>query len=67
MTKAEAERKWREELLRTGVESSYCMYDRGRFYWCFFMKDGTQRHWTDPTYETLVMLGVDPDYARENS
>lgn len=67
MTKAEAERKWREELLRIGVEEAGCMYDRGNFYWFFEMKDGNTRFWKSPSYETLVMLGVDPAYAKENS
>lgn len=67
MTKAEAERKWREELLHIGVEEAGCMYYRGNFYWVFDMKDGNTRYWTSPSYETLVMLGIEPKYAKENS
>ena len=67
MKKSEAEKKWRKELLCIGLESSACMYDNGNFYWCFFMKDGTQRYWVNPSFETLVMLGVDPSFAKENS
>ena len=67
MKKAEAERKWREKLLAVGVECAGCMYDHGNFYWFFKMKDGEMRYWTNPIYETLVMLGIDPEYARENS
>lgn len=67
MTKAEEERKWREELLAIGVEGGGCMYDRGNFYWFFEMKKGNTRYWTNPSYETLVMLGIEPEYAKENS
>ncbi len=67
MTKTEAERKWREELLSVGVKEAGCMYHYGSFYWYFELNDGTMRYWTCPSYETLVMLGVDPAYAKENS
>ena len=66
MNKAEREKRWRDDLIPVGVQKYAVMYDHGNFYWCFFMKNGTQRYWTNPSFETLILLGVDEEYARRN-
>ena len=59
MKKAEAEKLFVKELLQAGgVELCYRMCEYGNWYYCFDLKDGTRRYWTNMSKENLSKLGV---------
>ena len=63
MKKAEAEKKMLEHIKEKGLKSWTKMNGEGRtynrWYYCFFLKNGEQRFWTNPSDEFKKELGVD--------
>lgn len=60
--KADCEAEFVEQIQRIGIEWYSKMYERGRWYWCFHLRDGRQRFWTDLTEENQKELGVYSDH-----
>ena len=58
MRKAEAEEKWVEQVLEVGVENYAKMYENRKMNWCFFLKNGAQRFWSDISEANQRKLGV---------
>lgn len=60
MKKAEAEKLFVEELIEAGgVKSYYCTYERGNWYYCFDLNNGTRRYWTNMSDDNLNKLGIE--------
>ena len=51
--KAYYEKQFVEELLKVGVSQYSAMDERNNTYYCFWLKDGTQRYWTNMSEKNL--------------
>ena len=59
MKKAEAEKLFVEELIEAGgVNSYYFTYERGNYYYCFELNNGTRRYFTNMRDDNLAKLGI---------
>lgn len=56
--KKEAEKEFVEKILAVGIERYYEMDERGKTHYCFDLKNGTQRFWTDLSEENRIKLGI---------
>lgn len=63
MSKAEAEKKLLEHIIEKGLKGHAVMNGEGRNrnteYYCFNLKNGEQRFWTNPSHAFLKELGID--------
>jgi hypothetical protein len=59
--KAYYEKKFREYIKPIGIEWTCCMEERGNYYYCFMLKNGEQRFWTNCSQETLDYLETNYD------
>lgn len=57
--KADAEKQFVQQLLDAGgIESYYETYEHGNYYYCFDLKNGTRRYWTNLSDESAEILGI---------
>lgn len=59
MKKAEQEKIFVQQILDAGgIKSYYEMYERGNYYYCFDLNNGTRRYWTNLSEESAKVLGI---------
>ena len=56
--KIEAEKKFVEQILAVGIERVYETDEGNKTYYCFDLKNGTQRFWRDLSEENRAKLGI---------
>lgn len=57
--KAEQEKLFVQQLLSAGgVKGYYVTYERGNYYYCFDLNNGTRRYWTNLSEESAEILGI---------
>lgn len=57
--KADAEKQFIQQVLNAGgIKSYYEMYERGNYYYCFDLKDGSRRYWTNLSEDGAKKLGI---------
>ena len=54
--KAYYEQKFMDEIMSVGVKSVAEMYERGHYYYCFFLIDGSQHYWTNMSKSNLETI-----------
>lgn len=57
--KTDVEKQLVQEILNAGgIKSYYEMYERGNYYYCFDLNNGTRRYWTNLSEESAEILGI---------
>lgn len=56
--KTELEKKFVEQILAVGIERVFETDERNKTYYCFDLKNGTQRFWKDLSEENRAKLGI---------
>lgn len=65
--KAYHEKKFVEQILDVGIERVYETDEGNKTYYCFDLKNGTQRFWRDLSEENRIKLGIVKVGNYENS
>ena len=66
MNKEKAEEKFTEMIIKKGGIKQHCVtYDRGHYYWCFWLSSGEQLFWTNLSKENQIKLGIKESVENE--
>lgn len=59
MKKAEAEKLFVQQIINSGgVKGYYETCERGNYYYCLDLNDGSRRYWTNLSEESAERLGT---------
>ena len=56
--KADYEREFVQHIVSIGIKTWCEMYDHGRLHYCFWLKNGETRYWTNFSDESRDTLGL---------